>query len=1184
MSNPYKELASYEENDAKKFKGRSIEIQEMYENFSNSEYMVCYADSGEGKSSIIEAGLIPVLRSNFYYPIRIVFKDKEFKDNNMDFNRFVCQIISNEVDKLKEDTTIRVDTIYPKRLSNDKSSEMTEWEKQMIDSYVWLKLRYAQLTIDNFVFTPVLIFDQFEEVFTNPQSQEWTDRFFAWLQELTMDLCPKVIVNDLGNKLGTEIFPQIATQKHFKAIFSLRSEYIGQLDYWGMQKHYIPQLKNNRYLLRPLTIAGAKEVITQQEGFTGLNDVAEDIVDILRNLQKGKNSVLSKDSQLPCIPALFLSVVCSQAYSLPKQELADFIHKLREEGKETVEKLIGHFYEKAVQDCDIPEKDLEIIEELLVNNAGIRQRISSQSDTLREIDFSNNYMKKLKEARLIRVIPEYNREEKSIELIHDCLCSVIKERKEARNFEREQFKLQEAAAKAELARKVAEETKRREEQREDITSSLFLLVLLSFILWFLSTIYCDRVTADSIGVFKTNVIFALGNFAVLPIIVYGTIKRLKIASWLSVYGLISNIVLMYFFLFGQDKEMTLRTIYATVTVGIPAITLIYSFRYYIFGVPEKGEFIKLLKSIPLLSFFAIISAYIFYLSVFNTALGLPEPFNSSWGIIVVPLLFHEIIRNVYRLKQEWARFIVFVSLTCLLAYNASYMPFAFPSIVSSTLVIGVISSIIWYFNKLSWGKRTMAITSDSIVVMLVLLLNLGFCPNKVKYDSVSHVYNWFDVSIKDDNDKFGIVSATTGETIVPCVLDSIDYKEHYFHISSTKIKYTDDVNDYKELYKYNKSTGLSMWYSFLVDEAEANILKLSGSIGNAKTFQDSLLAYASSTYREVKNANINYLVSGKHYPIKNIKSLETLISFQDRELSSVLDRMTPNDTIDSKKVVSFCKAFAKSFYLCMLKDRILQKDSVNIFSLTQEFLSLYFYNTANFELNTNQYTNCNINGSIIAYNYSYKVSELRNNSIDAWHNYVNTLLTLDLSSNAESYSTSQEKHYQRILSKIDSIGNENSQKLKNSIQKLEQINKKGANTNVTDLKEALNIWKESIQSTKNTTDLVNNQIEQIEVQRNEADRAYRKLINDVFMALSNLAVQKNSIYSSQFQDICELLTLISELRQYDITPIYLKYLEEMDKARNPLYKEMKKNMDKRDEAINKIKMKKKEFDEILHFK
>ena len=1171
MSNPYKELASYEENDAKKFKGRSTEIQEMYENFSNNEYMVCYADSGEGKSSIIEAGLIPVLRSNFYYPIHIVFKDKEFKNNNLDFNQFVCQKILNEVDKLKEDTTIRVDTIYPKRLSNNRSSEMAEWEKQMIDSYAWLRLRYAQVTIDNFVFTPVLIFDQFEEIFTNPQSQEWTDNFFVWLQELTMDLCPKVVVNDLGNKLGTERFPQIATQKHFKAIFSLRSEYIGQLDYWGMQKHYIPQLKNNRYLLRPLTIAGAKEVITQQEGFTGLNDVAEDIVDTLRNLQKGKNSVLSKDSELPCIPALFLSVVCSQAFSLPKQELTDFINKLRIEGEEAVEKLIGQFYEKAVQSCEIPDKDLEIIEELLVNNAGIRQRISSQSDELRNIGFSNNYMWKLKEARLIRVIPEYNRPEESVELIHDCLCNVIKERKEVRNYEREQFKIQEATAKAELARKVAEETKRREEQREDITSSLFLLVLLSFILWFLSTIYCDRVTAESIGVFKINVILALGNFAVLPIIVYGTIKRLKIASWLSVYGLISNIVLMYFFLFGQDKEMTLRTIYATVTVGIPAITLIYSFRYYIFGVPEKGEFIKLLKSIPLLSFFAIISAYMFYLCVFNTALGLPEPFNSSLGVIVVPLLFHEIIRNVCRLKQEKACFIVYISIMCLMAYNTSDTPFAFSGIVLSTLAIGIVLSIICSFRKLSWGKRTMAIASESFVIMLVLLLNLGFCPINIKYDSVSHVYNWIDVSIKDDNGKLGIVSSTKGDTIVPCVIDSIDYKENYFKISSTKIKYTDDVNDYKGLYNYYKSTGLSKWSSLFVDVAEAKILKYSGGIKNAKTFQDSLLAYASSTYREVKNANIDYLISGKHYPIKKIKSLETLISLQDRELSSVLDSMTPYGAIDYKKVVLFYKVFAKSFYLCMLKDRILQKDSVNIFSLTQEFLSLYFYNTADFEININQNTNYNINGRIFSDKTSYKVSGLRENSIDAWHYYVSSLLAMELSSNAESYSTNKTNHYKGIIREIERIGSENSQKQKNRIHKLEQISKKGANISETDLTEAIKNSIDILQSMKNTNDLVNNQIEQIEVQRNEADRAFRKLINDIFITLSKLVLKPEFIYSTQFKSICERLALISEFRQYDIAPIYFIYIEEMENAINPLYKEVKKMIDEENEKLDQIK-------------
>ena len=1158
MSNPYKELASYEENDAKIFKGRSTEIQEMYENFSNNEYMVCYADSGEGKSSIIEAGLIPILRSNFYYPIHIVFKDKEFKDNNMDFNEFVCQKISDEVDKLKEDTTIRVDMIYPKRLSNDKSSEVAEWEKQMIDSYVWLKLRYVQLTIDNFVFIPVLIFDQFEEVFTNPQSQEWTDSFFAWLQELTMDLCPKVIVNDLENKLGTEKFPQIATQKHFKAIFSLRSEYIGQLDYWGMQKHYIPQLKNNRYLLRPLTIAGAKEVITQQEDFAGLNDVADVIVDILRNLQKGKNSVFSKDSELPCIPALFLSVVCSQAYSLPKQEQMDFIRNLKEKGKEVVENLIGQFYEKAVSECQIPDKDLEVVEEMLVNNAGIRQRISSQSDELRKIDFSGNYKEKLKNARLIRVIPEYNRPEESIELIHDCLCNVIKERKKVRNYEREQLKLEEAAIKEELKKKVAEETKRREEQREDITSSLFLLVLLSFIIWFLSTVYCDLEIAKSIGAFDTNVILSLGNFAVLPFIIYGTIKRLKITSWISVYGLISNIALMYIFLVGQDKEMTLRTLYATVVVGVPAITLIYSFRYNLFGAPPKTEYTKLLKSIPLLSFFAVISAYMFYLCVFNTALGLPEPFNSFWGVVVVPLLCHEIIRNGFRMRQRWANFFVLCVFLFFLAYNTFNTHFSFSSVILSALIVGTLMSMIWLFRKLSRVKMTIAIAADFIVVILVLLLNLGFNPIIIKYDNVDHVYNWLDVSIKDHDGKIGVVTAITGETIVPCLLDTIDYRHHYFHVLSSKLHYEEDLADSRELYTYKKDTGISHYKGSFFHHVELDICKYANKSEIASTFQDSLKVYAARSYREVRNANLTFLLSGKMYSTQQIKSLDTLIALQDKEMANVLGTLdsmsSENKTFNDSLVVFFYKAFARTFYLCMLKDRVQNRDSVNLFTMAQEFVLLYFYDVPNYELRTSVIQPMTIGDYHKVYKSSYMVSDLRINTLDSWYNYINMLLGEDASINFTSWA-------KNITAQLDTL-KKKSEKLTKDINKMrnDHSNRMAASSSMKGI-EKIRYLIDSLK--KNDEDIsskeleINSLMDQVEGEKLEMDLSFRKLINDVFATLTSVVVNCRTIYNSAFIDLCEQLYLSSRLRRYEISSTYRECIESMNSAEHAGYNAIK---------------------------
>ena len=471
MKNPYKELSPYIESDANRFKGRTLEIEEMYEGFDRNEFLVCHADSGEGKSSIIEAGLIPKMKKNCYFPIRVIFKsDEHFKNNSVDFDEIICAAIQNEIEKLKDNRDISVNIVYPQRLENSDDYELSGWEKELIDCFAWLKLRYARITVDNLLYTPVLIFDQFEEVFTNPLSQEWTDKFFAWLQELSTDLCPQRIIKELEKRIGKENFPEINTQKFFKAIFSLRSEYVGKLDYWGLQRHYIPLLKNNRYLLRPLTMKGAKEVITQQEEYDGLNDVADNIIETLRKMQKGKNFVISKTSELPCIPALFLSIVCSRAFCMSPQERTLFVNSLRTNkynDESVIYTLIEGFYEDAISKCKIPSKEMGVIEDALVNNEGSRQRISSHADVLKAIDFASQYMEKLGKARLIRIIPEYNREDDSIELVHDALCPVILKKKEQRQ---------------ELEIKVRE-NQRLKKQRQSFLMFIAVLVILASFFW-----------------------------------------------------------------------------------------------------------------------------------------------------------------------------------------------------------------------------------------------------------------------------------------------------------------------------------------------------------------------------------------------------------------------------------------------------------------------------------------------------------------------------------------------------------------------------------------------------------------------------------------------------------------------------------------------------------------------------
>ena len=596
MNNPYKELSPYLESDASNFKGRTMEVEEMYESFDRNEYLVCHADSGEGKSSILEAGLIPKMKANSYFPIRIIFNsDKHFKNNSIDFDDVVCRIIDEEIGKFSENKSIVVNKVYPNRLTNSDEQELQEWEKELIENNAWLKLRYSRITIDNLLYTPVLIFDQFEEVFTSPFSQEWTDRFFVWLQELSTDLCPQRIVSEIEMHVGENDFPEISSKKYFKAIFSLRSEYVGKLDYWGMQRHYIPMLKSNRYLLRPLTIKGAKEVITGQEGYDGLNDVADSIVDVLRKLQKGKNYVESDISNLPCIPALLLSIVCSRAFNMPLEERSEFIQGLvannDDEKEAAIHTLIAGFYEKAVSECGIPAGDMAIIEDVLVNSEGNRQRISSHADVLKTINFSSKYIKALEKARLIRVIPEYNREEDYVEIVHDCLCPIIAKRKEI------QLTKEVEKRKAEIARIMKKQEKKILRMYRTIRI-LFLLPLALFSITF--AYYRNEGTSFSEYIIRKYSFFGhtmimghplkeallsyfyiwLSLFLIVFIITYLILRRRtqwsRVGTCIRTIGYIVMAILIWFFIFWISFSVNTSVLYSNI-IAVSVSTAIYIF-------------------------------------------------------------------------------------------------------------------------------------------------------------------------------------------------------------------------------------------------------------------------------------------------------------------------------------------------------------------------------------------------------------------------------------------------------------------------------------------------------------------------------------------------------------------------------------------------------------------------------
>lgn len=426
-------LQPYTEDDAYCFKGRTEESQELFHLIVRNDYTVCYAESGEGKTSLLNAGVYPLLRENMHFPISITFTSDDYKVTPERFDTIIDRCIKDSIAEYNEKNKGVI--VEYKLCSTDFQGLDCQAElQQELCKYSWWKLRNYKPQAMGFTFTPVFVFDQFEEVFNLPSSIVWTKKFFNWLEDISTDICPKEMVEKVRNIIGYKAaFPVIKEEKGFKAIFSLRKEFIGELDYWGMQKSFIPSLKNNRYCLKPLTYDGAKKVMTQQHSF-GETKVEQILTHFVNQYSKEPEKTI--EEHLPVIPALLLSVVCDSW----ENDINAFAEQSTAEINQSLNTVLEHFLNQAIdaivqqlsdQDPNInPEQchhDLETAIFALIDGNGKRVRTKTTNASLTQIDFNVKYKLALSQHRIIKVTKVDG--EDYVEIVHDSLCPAITKRK-----------------------------------------------------------------------------------------------------------------------------------------------------------------------------------------------------------------------------------------------------------------------------------------------------------------------------------------------------------------------------------------------------------------------------------------------------------------------------------------------------------------------------------------------------------------------------------------------------------------------------------------------------------------------------------------------------------------------------------------------------------------------------------
>ena len=434
---PWPGLAPYDESLSQYFFGRANEARELLRMVQLAPLTVLYGKSGLGKTSLLQAGFFPLLRAEHYFPIHL----------RLDYSpSAVLSPMQQTVKKLEAALTAA-------------KADFTAWEN---DESLWQYLHRRDLEIwshDNYPLTPVLVFDQFEEVFS--QGKNDTNHIQSNLNNLA-DLIENRIPDTLTSKLTNKALLSSLDlmSQRYRIILAFREDFLPEIEGW---KEQAPSLLRNRLRLLPMNRKRAVEAVSNAGAAVLAPRVAEPLVNFIGNLDPD-----TKDNVTVIEPVL-LSLCCYQLNQRRSPTGKIDMPLLQQAGHN----ILQDFYDDALR--DMPETVSQFIETHLIQ--GNQYRGSYPVDQAIQDGYITPQQLSLlaDKYRLLRIGQQQGTNR--IELIHDRLVSVVSQARDERLQQIENDKLR--AKELATQRHLAFEKLRRLERK--LRAALLLAILLACI-------------------------------------------------------------------------------------------------------------------------------------------------------------------------------------------------------------------------------------------------------------------------------------------------------------------------------------------------------------------------------------------------------------------------------------------------------------------------------------------------------------------------------------------------------------------------------------------------------------------------------------------------------------------------------------------------------------------------------